>query len=91
MWNIIATPEGRYAEPEEPTETEEPEHENRSNMMVMLVSGQHREVIARVGFARRHTKHPDVSFPDQLRTEVDKARKARDAMVELLGDVETLR
>lgn len=87
MWNIIAKPEGRYSEPDD----EETECPNQSHMKVMLVGATHTEVIARVGFARRHTKHPDVEFPAQLGIEIEKARKARDVMAELLGDTETLR
>lgn len=89
MWNIVARPEGRYVEPDD---DEDGERANQSHMKVMLVGGGTRtEVIARVGFARRHTKHPDVEFPVQLRVEIEKARKARDVMAELLGDPETLR
>lgn len=89
MWNIIARPEGRYTEPDD--DDEDGEQKNDSHMKIMLVGGSHTEVIARVGFARRNTKHPDVEFPAQLRVEVDKARKARAVMAELLGDPETLR
>lgn len=98
MWHIIAKPVGRYvkpsgedAEPTSPEGMEERERLNQSHVAVLLVSGGHTEVISRVGFARRHTKNPDTELKDQLKIEVDKARAARDAMAELLGDPETLR
>lgn len=98
MWNIIAKPVGRYVKapgedkaPDSPEAIEERERLNQSHVAVMLVSGSHTEVIARVGFARRHTKNPDTEMKAQIQIEVDKARAARDAMAELLGDPETLR
>lgn len=88
MWNIIAKPEGRFTEPED---DEDGEHANNSHVKIMLVQGMQSEVISRVGFARRNTKHPDVEFHVQMRHEYEKACKARDLMAELLGDPETLR
>lgn len=70
-YKIICKPQDRTNTP-----TEGDEAENRSAMVVKLTNGSHSEEVCRVGFARRNTKHPDVSFADQLRIEISKAREA---------------
>lgn len=47
--------------------------------------GRNRQEVTRVGFARRHTRNPHVSFDAQLEHEVGKARTAVRVHNELFG------
>lgn len=95
MWNIIGQPVGRWIEPDDETDDEATDSNgnylNNSHMAIVLVRQGQREVISRVAFIRRLSRNPDVPFDQQVKAEIEKARKARDAMAELLGDTETLR
>lgn len=95
MWNIIGQPVGRWIEPDDETDDEATDSNgdylNNSHMAIVLVRQGQREVISRVAFIRRLSTNPDVTFGQQIKDEIEKARKARDAMAELLGDTETLR
>lgn len=95
MWNIIGQPVGRWIEPDDETDDEATDSNgdylNNSHMAIVLVRQGQREVISRVAFIRRLSRNPDVAFDQQIKAEIEKARKARDAMAELLGDTETLR
>lgn len=94
-WNIIGQPVGRWVEPDDEDDDDATDkngdYVNNSHMAILLVRGVQREPIARVGFNRKRTNNPDKTFKEQVDTEIKKARKARDAMAELLGDTETLR
>jgi peptide subunit release factor 1 (eRF1) len=77
-WEIVCKPEGK-------TEYRNPDEEygvNMGAMRVLLVNGDFRDEVSRVGFVRRNTKNPDTGYKEQLHKEVDKAR----ASVEILND-----
>lgn len=77
-YQIVVAPEGKYLE----RKNDDGEDENRSAMVVKLKSGSHEEEVCRVGFVRRNTKHPDVSFKEQIAKSLEDARAA----VALLND-----
>lgn len=87
-YKIVCKPEGKYADRKD----DEGEDENRSAMIVALVDeGATKQEVCRVGFVRRNTKHPDVSFQDQLTESLGTARAAAQILNEqLAGDGDLL-
>lgn len=71
-YQIVYKPEGKYAD----RPNDDGEGENRSCVIVRLTNGTYTEDICRVGFARRNTKNPDVSFGEMLDRMITSARKA---------------
>lgn len=80
-YQIVYKPEGKYAD----RPNDDGEGENRSCVIVRLTNGSHTEDVCRVGFARRNTKNPDVSFGDMLDRMIANARKAADLLNEQLA------
>lgn len=78
-WKIEAKPEGRNG-------TATPE-KNEGGMVVYLVnSAGSRQEVGRVAFERQNSTHPDVDFPTQLKTFIDAAKAAVEAIDELVDD-----
>lgn len=74
-WKIVAEPKGGN------------EHEsNTGGIVVYMVNGMIRQEVSRVAFVRREAKNPDVTFADQLRTEVAKAKTAIEMVNNLLDE-----
>lgn len=50
---------------------------NEGGLVIKLYHGSHgMQEVSRVGYIRRNTKNPKVSFDDQLTAELDRARAA---------------
>jgi hypothetical protein len=71
-WDIVCKPEGKttYKDPD----GDDDEGINEGAMKVLLVNGSFREEIARVGFAREHSKNPSTPYKTQLDSVIDRAR-----------------
>jgi hypothetical protein len=93
-WKVLVEPEGRNPGP--PPEGEEPPKEGAQGTnqggMVVYLTGAHggRHEVARVAWVRRNSKNPDTAFEEQLRAEVDKAKKAVEVMEELTAGASEL-
>lgn len=61
---------------------------NVGGLIVCLSDGDARREVTRVAFVREHSRHPDVSFEEQLRIELGKAEAAAGLVNELLDDLE---
>lgn len=82
-WKVVLKPEGdRNAVNED--------EKNEGGIVVQLLdtAGNYRQEVSRVGYARRHSRNPDVPFDDQLKTEWDKAKVACDLLNEQLLNAE---
>lgn len=59
---------------------------NEGGVVLYVQSGSYgRQEVSRVGWIRRNTKNPDVSFEAQLKAEVAKAKQAISEMNELVS------
>lgn len=61
---------------------------NMGALVITLDDGSDhpRQEVCRVGYARRHTRNPDVAFGAQLAVSLDVAREAREVLNKLFAD-----
>lgn len=59
---------------------------NTGGLVIYVTNGASKDEVSRVGFIRRNTKNPRVTFEKQLDAELAKARKAAQKINELLAE-----
>lgn len=66
---------------------------NLGGLVVLLADGADEEEheVTRVAFTRRRSRNPNVPFEEQLQVELEKARRAAEALTALEREYETLR
>jgi len=95
-WKVVCEPEGRNAHlpPEElpqghpsaGTQVGQVQGRNSGGMVVFVAKGSAKQEVERVAFSRANSKNPEITFSEQLKSVLDRARESVKVLNESVSD-----